>query len=133
MERVEEVNTSPQFIVKITEVVVFGSYLGEKEMLGDLDIAVKYERKQEYKSNTEFSDAMSTHARASGRRFGSFIDILMWPTMQVLKHLKNRLRVISIHEMDEIEQMMSADRNFRFEVLLGDREEIVRRAEKALA
>src|SRR4029078_12629909 len=37
MEVVIEVNENPRFLVKVTEVVVYGSYVRGEERLGDLD------------------------------------------------------------------------------------------------
>ncbi len=46
--RVNEVNNSDKFLCRVEEIIVFGNYLDETRMtLGDIDIAVKLERKEQ--------------------------------------------------------------------------------------
>lgn len=53
---------------------------------------------------------------------------LYWPWEQVRLYLKNRKRTISLHEMAEVEMMIKESGDFRFEVMLGDRETIIGRS-----
>jgi predicted nucleotidyltransferase len=47
-ERIEHVNHDSHFLAKVTRVVVFGSYLrGDADRLGDVDVAVELEPKEE--------------------------------------------------------------------------------------
>ena len=43
--RVQEVNKNPRFLVRITRVVVYGSFVRGDKIVGDLDLAVEYESK----------------------------------------------------------------------------------------
>jgi predicted nucleotidyltransferase len=78
MDRVREVNESPRFLVRVTEVVVFGSYLGDNDTLGDLDIACKYENKFTHLDQSAFVQKVADHFAASGRRSRGISD-LFWP------------------------------------------------------
>jgi hypothetical protein len=46
LQRVERVNERPELLERVCEVRVFGSYLEERDDLGDVDIAVRTRRKQ---------------------------------------------------------------------------------------
>jgi len=106
MARVHLINGSPDFIVKVTEVVVFGSYLSEKQTLGDLDIAWQYENKVTYVDQDAYSRAMIEHLNASGRASKGFLSELFWPWQQVHLYLKNKKRTISLHTINQVEQMI---------------------------
>jgi predicted nucleotidyltransferase len=67
MARVKMVNESSRFLVKVTEVVVFGSYLSDKETLGDVDIACSYENKLAHLDQRAFVQKVNDHFAASGR------------------------------------------------------------------
>jgi predicted nucleotidyltransferase len=127
MDRVHEVNESPRFLIKVTEVVVFGSYLSDNDTLGDVDIACKYENKFAHVGQSAFEKKLKDHFIASGRRSRGISD-LFWPWEEVQLFLKNRKRTISLHNVEEVEEMLRQSRDFRFEVLLGKREEITNRS-----
>jgi predicted nucleotidyltransferase len=127
MDRVHTVNESPRFLVRVTEVVVFGSYLGDKETLGDLDIARSYENKFLHLDQKAFAEKIQDQFRASGRRSKGLAD-LFWPWEEVQLFLKNRKRTISLHPISDPEQMIRQSDDFCFEVLLGDREAIISRS-----
>lgn len=125
MDRVRLVNDSPEFAVRVTEVVIFGSYLGGQEKLGDLDIGCKYELK--IANSADFVKVLREHFRASGRPSRGIADHF-WPWEQVKIFLKNKKRTISLHPVEEVQEMIRQDDSFRFEVLLGNREEIIARS-----
>jgi hypothetical protein len=127
MERVNEVNTSPQFISKVTEVILFGSYLGDKPMLGDVDISITLERKDASADRVKTAIA---HARATGPASLSWLTQMGWPETQVMRHLKNRKWCISLHDMDETVEMLHllTPAKFKFDMLLGDRNAIIERS-----
>jgi predicted nucleotidyltransferase len=128
MVRVREVNENPKFLMMVTEVVIFGSYLSDKENLGDLDIACKCEFKFAFPDPQTFAKKLSEHFKASGRSSkGSLVD-MYWPWEQVHLYLKNRKRTISLHGMEQVEMMIKKSGDFRFEVMLGDREVIINRS-----
>jgi predicted nucleotidyltransferase len=127
MARVRIVNESPRFLIRVTEVVVFGSYLSDKETLGDLDIACSYENKFLHLDQNALAEKLHDHLIASGRRFKG-LAALFWPWEEVQLFLKSKKRTISLHAITDPEQMIRQSDDFRFEVLLGDRESIVNRS-----
>ncbi len=46
LQRVESINQRPELLERVREVRVFGSYLGESDELGDVDMAVRTERRE---------------------------------------------------------------------------------------
>jgi predicted nucleotidyltransferase len=89
------VNTSDEFLVGVEDAYVFGSYLTDTELLGDLDIALTFFRKEP--NGERFVELAKHAARESGRRFNSYLDFLGWPETKVLLFLKQRSRVFSLH------------------------------------
>lgn len=77
---------------------MFGSYLGDGERLGDIDIAIKITPKESDPDRlVKLVRARSSEARDNGRHFGNYTQELFWPQEEVLKFLKSRSRSISIH------------------------------------
>lgn len=120
MSRVAEVNDDPRFLVRVTRVVVYGSYVRGEETVGDLDIAVDYESKL---TGEERKEAFKKHFKASGRIGRGVLDVWQWPELEVKLFLKNRKRTISLHSFYDFQTMPKAE-NFSYEVLLGDPEKI---------
>jgi hypothetical protein len=102
LARVREINASDTYVYRVAKAVVFGSYLSDREDLGDVDIAVKL-------VPTDADRDVHVHRRQlrisaacqQGRRFGNFLEELDWPREEVLRYLKNRSRAISIHGADD--------------------------------
>jgi hypothetical protein len=95
VERMTHLNASPDFLVGIEEAYVYGSYLSNMDRLGDLDISLKFYRKEE--DPEQFRVLADQAARESGRRFSNMIDWMFWPERKVLLFLKQRSRVFSLH------------------------------------
>ena len=81
LQCVEEVNAHPDLPHWVTEVRVFGSYLNNSDNLGEIDLAIKKERRP-----------------ASG----SLIDA--YPERLVARLLKGGSRSISLHGVAELDQ-----------------------------
>jgi hypothetical protein len=122
MKRVQEVNSNPHFLIRIVNVVVFGSYLRGATDLGDLDLA--YDWKPKIEDRAEYKRASIAQFKASGRPDDCWSFASQgWPEEEVRLFLKNKQRtysLLSLHrffEMDKIE-------TFSYRVLLGDSEYI---------
>ena len=85
LQCVEEVNAHPDLPHWVTEVRVFGSYLNNSDYLGEIDLAIKKERRP---AGGAFSDA--------------------YPERLVALLLKGGSRYISLHDVAEL------DENFEF-------------------
>ncbi len=97
LERVNQINDTAEYVYKVSSVKVFGSYLTEKEILGDLDVAVKLDRKADGDAYMVLCKKRIELAFKKGRRFTNFIDELDWPRREVLMHLSTRKKGLSIH------------------------------------
>lgn len=103
LTRVKEVNTNEYYLYKIEKVLIFGSYLGEGEKLGDIDLAIKIVPKEVDASKRQklFTNRL-IDAKNNGRHFGNIVEEVFWPQEEVLKYLKSRSRSISIHFTDDL-------------------------------
>jgi predicted nucleotidyltransferase len=103
LQRVERVNSRPELLERVCEVFVFGSYLGERDDLGDVDIAVRTERKE--RSGKDWVRESLRRADESGRKFKSYVDRLSYGHTEVMRLLKARSRYLSLHTMDDLERI----------------------------
>ena len=106
LKRVEQYNHDLGKMFIIETVVVFGSFLGTKDMLGELDVAVK--KRDRNLADPDRSNTALAYAAKSGRRFSSFVDELFWAAREVNQILKAKKRTISILDWDEFLRMASA-------------------------
>lgn len=98
LARVKEVNSNEYYLYKIRKVILFGSYLGEAEKLGDIDLAIEIIPKETDPDKFQkLSNDRSEEAKYCGRHFSNYLEELYWPQSEVLKYLKSRSRSISIH------------------------------------
>ena len=100
LERVAKINRDGELLHYITEVRVFGSYLTDSDDLGDLDIAIKLERKR---VKGDWVKAAGILADKSGKTL-SFFQKLVFPETEVHRRIKSRLNRISLHETSELDQ-----------------------------
>jgi hypothetical protein len=99
VERARAYNADPRYLLSISKIVVFGSYLDASvDSLGDLDLSVTTVRRET--EGSRYVDQVHTYARASGRRFGTYIEELLWPLRELLMTLKNRSPAINITDED---------------------------------
>lgn len=100
-ERAKLINKDPQFLFGVRRIAIFGSYLTEKQKLGDLDVAVSWARK--HKDPKEHRRLCDIQRNQEGP--GDFFGSLAWPETKVRRALRGRNRAISIHAYEELEQM----------------------------
>jgi hypothetical protein len=101
LDRVRHVNAKPAFLYRVTEVVVFGSYLSINSKIGDVDLAIHIEPKPEYRNG--WAERVLVHAadaEAQGRRFSRFADRLGWAEQETRIFLKAGSRSLSLHDLD---------------------------------
>lgn len=101
LERVEEINKSKAYLYKVTEVVVFGSYLDEsRTKLSDLDVSVDIRRKEpNIKKHVEMCNEQSDR---EVKGYISFLDEFYYSFFKVVKRLKNRSWGLSLHINESI-------------------------------
>jgi hypothetical protein len=98
IDRARRFNADGSHLVDITELVVFGSYLDpDIHHLGDLDLGVAFRSRIPDPTGTDGrTTILLGYARASGRRFNTFLDQLFWPEHEALLMLRNRSAAINI-------------------------------------
>ena len=99
MKRVEEVNTHPYYLYRVTKVIVFGSYLSDAEKVSDVDLALDLAAKDSV--NGDALDTRIHQAEQGGRRFRNITERVYWPYTEVIRYLKSRSRTLSFHYIDD--------------------------------
>ena len=107
--RVFNVNSSKYYLYKVSNVIIFGSYLSKIDRINDIDVAVeilpKFEKDEQLKRNMKRIEEVEV----KGKYFSCFIDRLFYPEMEVFKFLKSGSRAISLHRssdgiLEQVEQ-----------------------------
>ncbi len=97
--------------------VVFGSFLSDKENLGDLDLAVKH---RDRSTDADVAERALDYADRSGRTFGRFIDRLAWSETELYQILKARKRTIIIQPWNTFLRLVEGKDSLRYKVVFGD-------------
>jgi len=96
LTRVLEVNRNPDYLFKVTRVVLFGSYLEDTQRLDFVELAIETASKIDSPDQRE---ALYLERRqASQRNFKDFMEYLGWPLIEVWRFLKSRSRIISLYD-----------------------------------
>lgn len=102
IDRAERINSDIYFLSSISEIRVFGSYLKKENTdFGDLDLAICTERRLK---NKEWVQQSLERAKASGKHL-NYGAMLTYGNFEVLSALKARSPRISIHPIEELEQL----------------------------
>jgi predicted nucleotidyltransferase len=86
--------------------IVFGSFLSAKEKLGDLDVAVYLEMKQQ--TDEEYSprmDKLLEQAWREGRTPSNLVEASCWPRLEILRILRRGLRQLRLHEISGLQRL----------------------------
>jgi hypothetical protein len=95
LERLDAVNSSPDYVYRAESAVLFGSMLSEAERLADVDIAIELLPKiAEEGEFRKCCDRRRYTAREQGKSFRSSFDWIFWPGRRFLKRF-GRGRVLS--------------------------------------
>lgn len=100
--RAAEINVRTDLTHRVGQINIFGSYLSDTPDLGDLDVAVRLEVREEYADT--FVDVSVSKAQASGRRL-SMVAQLGFSELEVLEILKSGQRAVSLHNFSELGQL----------------------------
>lgn len=100
IERVKKVNNTIELIYYVETVKVFGSYLSDKEMLGDIDVAIKLTRKYEGDKFMEENQKRIDLALDLGRKFSNYVAQLSWPYREIMLMLQTKKKGLSLHDED---------------------------------
>lgn len=106
LSRVRQVNDG-DYAYRVKQVIVFGSYLSDAELLGDVDLSlVLDDRYHDATARKAGHDARIKAAQEAGRHFKDYMAMLFWPRQEVLLFLKHRSHALSLHE-ESREQVLS--------------------------
>lgn len=102
IEAADAINADPRMMHDVVRLSVFGSYLGDKPVLGDLDVAFEFRgrwKPREYESRSlqfrrDFPMPASTAA--------DFFKRMMWPEKFTLRRLRVG-RGISFHDQSDLD------------------------------
>jgi len=111
LKRVKTVNENGPYLYCVKRAAIFGSFLGDSPVLGDVDIAVEVTRKPYPDEEYEIKAA----ERRRGRRFSNLVEEIAWPQIEVEKFLRSRQR-ISLHYYDELENFQKQP-DFKYKIL----------------
>ncbi len=110
VERAKEINAAPypKFMHFVKKIAVFGSYLTDKEKLGDVDIAVLLERRREGDcgKHCDPQDDFYECVRMHNKNVYGFFQVMDFPYTIARQTLRNKSKSLSIHEYDELERMI---------------------------
>jgi hypothetical protein len=123
LKRVEQYNLDSDKIFTIETVVVFGSFLGTGDKLGDLDVAVK--KRDRNLKDSDRTDTMLAYAKQSVRGFSTFLNQLCWAETELYQILKARKRTINIQPWNVFLRMAvnNPDR-IPYKVVFGSTDEV---------
>jgi DNA-binding MarR family transcriptional regulator len=100
IERMVFANADERFHLGVQEAAVFGSYLTDAPTVGDVD--VHYVTYRKIQDGAEYMREATRAARASGRRFSSYLDFVSWPEAELYRFLKNRSRVYGLADNSQL-------------------------------
>jgi hypothetical protein len=103
IERAKQINVSDELLYYVEKIKVFGSYLSDKNTLGDLDVAVKLIRKYDGDRFMKENQKRVHQAIQEGRRFANYVDQVYWPQREVMLLLKTKKKGLSLHDEDNDE------------------------------
>jgi hypothetical protein len=124
IERVHQVNSTPEYVYRINTAILFGSMLSATQCVGDVDVAVELQPKvSDEAAYQEWCMARRRIAEANGRSFGGVVPWAVWPKQEILLQLKARSRSVHLHEMDLKTLKKVPYTSYR--LLLGDFEDLI--------
>ena len=119
LERVKEVNNNPYYLYKVNKVVLFGSYITDKEDFGDIDIAFEFKFKRRVVKTEDGlnSELVANIDRAYENNFFHSLYKFSFAEREVAKFLKNRKAQIHITPYSHIESLNTETKTISFESL----------------
>lgn len=95
--RVESIQDDDSLAYRVSDLVLFGSYLSDREDLGDLDVAVNIVRRFE---GDEQLCIEEERREVTCPKSADFVLRLFWPIEEVLRMIRNRSGWIQLTDLD---------------------------------
>ena len=97
---------------------MYGSYARGEETIGDLDLAVELQPKnQDSDDQAKAEEARISTALKSGRRLSNIVEQISWPRTEIYLHVKNRAKGVSLHNHSEFLRLPME--RLQYQVLIG--------------
>jgi len=106
VRRAKEINARPELAMTVEEIRAFGSYITDRTDLGDIDLAVRFERKP----GKDFVAWNIERANASGRQSLNFFQQITYGETEVFRLLKGRSPYIALHYAHDLEKIGAASK-----------------------
>lgn len=104
LDRIDAVNADADLLFRVTEAVVFGSYLRDQPTIDDVEVGIRLRsRLPPGRERREREDSRVALARENGRRFRYVEEEFAWPVKEVWLRLKGRSRTLSVYNLDDDE------------------------------
>jgi predicted nucleotidyltransferase len=106
LERIKLLNNDAYYLWRVKRAAVFGSYLGDKTLLGDLDVAIELApRHSDIDIHNQLSEARRRRAYIQGQKFPNISLELLHPVLECYSFLKAGSAKLNITELTDIEEM----------------------------
>jgi hypothetical protein len=99
MKRVLLVNSNPYYLWEVTKVIVFGSHVSSAAVLGDVDVAVHLQPKEQ--DSNVCAEQFRTRRLETKRQFRSISEMYAWPEREVWTCIRGRSRAMSLHRLND--------------------------------
>ena len=117
LDRVAQVNAADAYAYRVRAVVVFGSFLTGRDMIGDIDLAVQ--------SIPRFDDRAKqdeVEEEARSRKDGPFRNLtenVCWPQIEMERALRARSTALELHPIGNLEAILRRAADTPYKVLFG--------------
>ncbi len=109
LKRIEALNKDGRFLAWVEKAVVFGSYLGDTDRLGDVDVAVQLLRREpDFDKHMEANRRRVSKEMESGRHFSNIVEQLYWWNREAMLFLQYRKRGLSLHEYESTRSILKS-------------------------
>jgi predicted nucleotidyltransferase len=98
LKRAKRINESKDYLIKINKIYLFGSMLGDSPFVGDVDLIVKYEKKEGITMESPEWEKQMKECKIY-----SWMAVMFFPITKTLRYLKNKKTSISIHDERDLE------------------------------
>jgi predicted nucleotidyltransferase len=109
LDRVSAINACDDYVYRVKQVIVFGSYLTDRSDLGDIDLAITLQFRFDDPGRRERQmQERIEQARRDGRVFRSYFDEITWPHLEIFQMLKGRSPSLSLHSPEMEQELLQS-------------------------
>jgi len=106
LARVKQLNENAYYLYTVTRLGVFGSYLTDKNLLGDLDVCLSLAPREKNKAqHMKLHQDRINRAFAEGHRLSSLSDEIWFPIGECYQFLKDRSPKLNLADFEAIETL----------------------------